>query len=81
MKNESHIMNAFQRTVGEHFFVRPAWANSNGCKSRMRPDSGKHIVEGKGVYREVESEEKLYLVKRKIEICFNKDIHKNGHNK
>lgn len=36
--------------------VRPAWANSNGCKSRMRPDSGKHIADGKGVHREVESE-------------------------
>ena len=41
------------------FFVRPAWANSNECKSRMRPDSGKHIADGKGVHREVESEGSL----------------------
>jgi len=37
-------------------FVRPAWANSNGCKSRIRPCSGKYIAEGKGVHSDVESE-------------------------
>ena len=36
-------------------FVRPAWAQSNGCKSRVRVDSAKHIAKGKGVHREVES--------------------------
>lgn len=37
-------------------FVRPAWANSTGCKSRACPDSGKRIAKDKGVHREVESE-------------------------
>ena len=37
------------------FMVRPAWAQSNGCKSRVRPCSGKHIAKGKGVGREAES--------------------------
>ena len=36
--------------------VCPAWVQSNGCKSRTRPDSGKCIAQGKGVHREVESE-------------------------
>ena len=35
--------------------VRPAWVQSNGCKSRVRVDSAKHIAKGKGVHREVES--------------------------
>lgn len=38
------------------FCVRPAWAQSNGCKSRMRVSSAKHIANGKGVHRKVESE-------------------------
>ena len=46
-------------TTLRRLFVRPAWANSNECKSRMRPDSGKHIADGKGVHREVESEGSL----------------------
>ena len=36
--------------------MRSAWAQSNGCKSRVRVDSAKHIAKGKGVHREVESE-------------------------
>jgi len=36
--------------------VRPAWAQSNGCKSRTRPSSGKCIANGKGVLGDVESE-------------------------
>jgi len=36
--------------------VRPAWAQSNGLKSRVRVDSAKHIAKGKGFHREVESE-------------------------
>ncbi len=36
--------------------VRPAWVQSNGCKSRVQVDSAEHIAEGKGVHREVESE-------------------------
>jgi hypothetical protein len=36
--------------------VRPAWMQSNGCKSRVRVDSAKHIAKGKDVHREVESE-------------------------
>ena len=31
-----------------HEFVCPAWANSNGCKSRTCPDSGKCIAEQQG---------------------------------
>ena len=30
---------------------------SNGCKSRVSPNSGNHIAKGKGVHREVESAE------------------------
>jgi len=41
---------------GGSIFVCPAWSNSNGWKSRVRPNSGKHIARGKGVHREVESE-------------------------
>ena len=41
---------------GPSFFVRPAWANSNGCKSRVRPCSGKHIANSKGVHSDMESE-------------------------
>lgn len=36
--------------------VRPAWVESNRCKSVKCPDSGKLIANEKGVYREVESE-------------------------
>ena len=36
--------------------VRPAWAQSNGCKSRVRVDSAKHIAKGKGVLGDEESE-------------------------
>ena len=37
------------------FYVRPARTYSNGCKSLMRPDNGKHTANGKGVHRELES--------------------------
>ena len=36
--------------------VCPAWAHSNGGKSRAHPNSGKRIAKGKGVRREAESE-------------------------
>ena len=36
--------------------VRSAWALSNGCKSRVSPNSGNYIAKGKGVHREVKSE-------------------------
>jgi len=36
--------------------VRPAWAQSNGRKSRVRVDSAKHIAKSKGIHRKVESE-------------------------
>ena len=48
-KPESFILFGF-------FCVRPAGARSNGCKSRIRPSSGKDIAKTKGVHREVESE-------------------------
>ena len=38
------------------FLVRSAWALSNGCKSRVSPNSGNYIANGKGVHREVKSE-------------------------
>ena len=38
------------------FIVRPAGARSNGCKSLIRPSSGKDTAKTKGVHREVESE-------------------------
>ena len=38
------------------FFVCSARALSNGCKSRVSPNSGNYIAKGKGVHREVESE-------------------------
>ena len=41
---------------GACLIVRPAWVQSNGCKSRVRVDSVKHIAKDKGVHREVESE-------------------------
>jgi len=31
--------------------VRPAWAQSNGCKSQVRVDSAKHIAEHQGCPR------------------------------
>lgn len=36
--------------------MRPAWAQSNGWKSRVRVDSAKHIAKDKGVRCEAESE-------------------------
>jgi len=36
--------------------VRPAWAQSNGWKSRVRVDSAKHIAKSKGVLGDKESE-------------------------
>ena len=36
--------------------VCSAWALSNGCKSRVSPNSGNYIAQGKGVHRELESE-------------------------
>ena len=38
------------------FFVCSARALSNGCKSRVSPNSGNYIAKGKGVHRELESE-------------------------
>ena len=37
-------------------FVCSARALSNGCKSRVSPNSGNYIAKGKGVHRELESE-------------------------
>jgi hypothetical protein len=36
--------------------VCSARALSNGCKSRVNPNSGNYIAKGKGVHREVKSE-------------------------
>ena len=36
--------------------MRPAWAQSNGWKSRVRVDSAKHIAKSKGVLGDKESE-------------------------
>ncbi len=36
--------------------LHQGWVQSNGCKSRVRVDSAKHIARGKGVHREAESE-------------------------
>ena len=36
--------------------VCSARALSNGCKSRVSPNSGNYIAKGKGVHREVKSE-------------------------
>ena len=41
------------------FFVRPAWAYSNGCKSLSRPDNGKATAKDKGVRGDAESEGSL----------------------
>ena len=38
------------------FRVCSARALSNGCKSRVSPNSGNYIAKGKGVHREVKSE-------------------------
>ena len=38
------------------FLVCPAWAQSNGLKSRVCPSRGNDIANDKGVHREVESE-------------------------
>ena len=38
------------------FIVCSARALSNGCKSRVSPNSGNYIATGKGVHRELESE-------------------------
>ena len=38
------------------FLVRPAWAQSNGWKSRVRVSSAKHIAKSKGVLGDEESE-------------------------
>ena len=38
------------------FVVCSARALSNGCKSRVSPNSGNYIAKGKGVHRELESE-------------------------
>ena len=40
------ILRSLFGTLG--IFVCPAWANSNGCKSRTCPDSGKCIAEQQG---------------------------------
>ena len=36
------------------FFVCSARALSNGCKSRVSPNSGNYIAKGKGVHRELQ---------------------------
>ena len=41
---------------GSSFDVRLAAHVSNGCKSPIRPSSGKDTAKDKGVHREVESE-------------------------
>ena len=38
------------------FLVCSARALSNGCKSRVSPNSGNYIAKSKGVHREVKSE-------------------------
>ena len=38
------------------YVVCSARALSNGCKSRVSPNSGNYIAKGKGVHREVKSE-------------------------
>ena len=50
------LFHLYFHLEGKGAFVRPAWANSNGCKSRVRPCSGKHIADSKGVHSDVESE-------------------------
>lgn len=40
----------------DFLFVCSARALSNGCKSRVSPNSGNYIAKGKGVHRELESE-------------------------
>ena len=39
-----------------YVLVYSARALSNGCKSRVSPNSGNYIAKGKGVHREVKSE-------------------------
>ena len=45
-----------ERFLVPRFFVCSARALSNGCKSRVSPNSGNYIAKGKGVHRELESE-------------------------
>ncbi len=42
--------------VDAFLFVCSARALSNGCKSRVSPNSGNYTAKGKGVHRELESE-------------------------
>ena len=42
--------------MGLFFYVRLAAHVANGCKSLIRPSSGKDTAKTKGVHREVESE-------------------------
>ena len=52
-----NIKTAYKRRVYKQFFlVCSARALSNGCKSRVSPNSGNYIAKGKGVHREVKSE-------------------------
>ena len=55
--------NPSQNALRGVFLVRPAWACSNGWKSLMRPNDGKHIAKGKGVHREVVIDLSLRLSK------------------
>ena len=41
---------------GTYLIVRSARALSNGCKSRVSPNSGNYIAKSKGVHRKVKSE-------------------------
>ena len=59
LKVESHehrigIMENLLRDAKQ--VVCSARALSNGCKSRVSPNSGNYIAKGKGVHREVKSE-------------------------
>src|SRR5699024_3512756 len=53
---QTKIVEVFNIGEISAYLVRPAWANSNGCKSQVRPCSGKHIANSKGVHSDVESE-------------------------
>ena len=51
-----------------------ARALSNGCKSRVSPNSGNYIAKGKGVHREVKSERSWRqtsdLTNRNRRVCY-----------
>ena len=43
-----HLENEKRLAGAAYFSVCAPWARSNGCKSRIRPDSGKYIAEQQG---------------------------------